>query len=269
MSNFQVVPNDLLFKPTSHKFILKFTGGTTVVNVGKHEIPEKIKTLTPFANIISGTWPKSLFTDELIADPNVWHYRACHKCPQVAKGDNPQFIFQDRCQTEAEIWRFNIFIGVIKNGYTNNFVFWDLKSVELLKTSTAQVRSTIIKAGITDPLEFPLALDAMLGLKFSFKVKCIPRWSSTSVAMYLKDEGVFKKLEGNVVVTGINQDGEISSSNIADPGTPTPNVKIMSPDDKTDSLGKTFGEGDLSSTKAKKRNIKRKTVRTSRGDPRG
>ncbi|KAL5062469.1 hypothetical protein RYX36_024206, partial [Vicia faba] len=155
---------------------------------------------------------------------------------------------------------FNIFIGVIQNGYTTNFVFWDLKAAELLKTSTTQVHSTMIEAGITDPLEFPLALDTMLGLKFSFKVKCIPRWSSTFIAMYLKDEGVFKKLEGNVVVTGINQDGEISSANIVDPGTLTPNVKRMSPDDKTDSLGKTVGEGDLSSTKVKKVSKRGKTA---------
>ncbi|CAI8599226.1 unnamed protein product [Vicia faba] len=65
MSNFQVVPNELLFKPTNHKYILKFISGTTIANIDKHEILEKMTTLTPFADIISGKWQKSLLTSTI------------------------------------------------------------------------------------------------------------------------------------------------------------------------------------------------------------
>ncbi|KAL5053265.1 hypothetical protein RYX36_033947 [Vicia faba] len=105
---------------------------------------------------------------------------------------------------------------------------------------------------MTDPLELPLALDAMLDLKFAFKVKWIPRWSSASIFMYLKDEELFKQLKRDAAVTGIDQDGEITSANITEPGSPTPNGKRMSPDDNTNSLVKIVGEGDLSSPKVKK-----------------
>lgn len=54
MFNFQVQPNDLMFKPTNLKFLLKFTSGTTMEDVGKHDIPDKSANLTPFADIISG-----------------------------------------------------------------------------------------------------------------------------------------------------------------------------------------------------------------------
>ncbi|CAK8530782.1 unnamed protein product [Lathyrus sativus] len=33
-------------------------------------------------------------TDKLIASSNGWHYRACHQCSQVAKGDKPSFFLQ-------------------------------------------------------------------------------------------------------------------------------------------------------------------------------
>ncbi|XP_058742285.1 uncharacterized protein LOC131614745 [Vicia villosa] len=60
MSNFQVQPNDLMFKVTNHKFLLKFTGGTTTGDVGKHDIPAKVNSLTPFADIISGKWQRNV-----------------------------------------------------------------------------------------------------------------------------------------------------------------------------------------------------------------
>ncbi|CAK8561176.1 unnamed protein product [Lathyrus sativus] len=63
MSNFQVLPNDLLFRPSNQKYILKFTGGTTIRDVGKHDIPDKICNLTPFADIILEKWQRNLLTD--------------------------------------------------------------------------------------------------------------------------------------------------------------------------------------------------------------
>ncbi|KAL5073325.1 hypothetical protein RYX36_012309 [Vicia faba] len=63
----------------------------------------------------------------------------------------------------------------------------------------------MIEVGITDPLESPLALDAMLGLKLAFKVKWVPQWSSASIVMYLNGEELFKQLERNVDLNGIDQ----------------------------------------------------------------
>ncbi|CAI8593174.1 unnamed protein product [Vicia faba] len=74
----------------------------------------------------------------------------------------------------------------------------------------------LVEARITDPLEFPLALDAMLGKKFAFK------------------------------------EGEITSPHNPDPATPKVNVKKMSPDHPIDYSVNHIIEGDLSSTKVKK-----------------
>ncbi|CAK8533328.1 unnamed protein product [Lathyrus sativus] len=63
MSNFQVQLNDLIFKPTSHKYLLKFTGGIRIRDTGKHDIPNKVINLTPYADIVAGKWPKNLLID--------------------------------------------------------------------------------------------------------------------------------------------------------------------------------------------------------------
>ncbi|CAI8607040.1 unnamed protein product [Vicia faba] len=44
-------------------------------------------------------------------------------------------------------------------------MFMDREAAEVLETSAAQLRATMIQARITYPLEFPLALDPMLGKK--------------------------------------------------------------------------------------------------------
>ncbi|KAI5418977.1 hypothetical protein KIW84_043264 [Lathyrus oleraceus] len=52
-----------------------------------------------------------------------------------------------------------------------------------------------LKAGITDPLEFPLTLDVILGLEIAFKVKWHPQWESCYVVMILQDEPFIKQLK--------------------------------------------------------------------------
>ncbi|XP_058745971.1 uncharacterized protein LOC131618829 [Vicia villosa] len=85
MTNFQVQPNDLMFKVTNHKFLLKFTGGTTIGDVGKHDIPVKVNSLTPFADIISGKWQRNVLCDVLgvINDIGYTQYQAGGKKAQV------------------------------------------------------------------------------------------------------------------------------------------------------------------------------------------
>ncbi|XP_058733797.1 uncharacterized protein LOC131605463 [Vicia villosa] len=63
ISNFQVSLNDLLFKPTEHKFLLTFTGGTSVTDIKKHDIPPKPLNFTRFADILTGKWKKDVLID--------------------------------------------------------------------------------------------------------------------------------------------------------------------------------------------------------------
>ncbi|XP_058768001.1 uncharacterized protein LOC131641718 [Vicia villosa] len=63
IANFQVQLNDLLFKPSAHKYLLKFTGGTKVGDRNVHQIQEKAWRLTPFLDILTGKWNKDQLLD--------------------------------------------------------------------------------------------------------------------------------------------------------------------------------------------------------------
>lgn len=54
ISNFQVSLNDMLFKPSEYKFQLTFSGGTSVTDINKQDIPPKPLNFTPFADILTG-----------------------------------------------------------------------------------------------------------------------------------------------------------------------------------------------------------------------
>ncbi|XP_058783999.1 uncharacterized protein LOC131658754 [Vicia villosa] len=455
MSNFEVCPNDLIFKPTNQKYILKFTSGTTVSEIGKHDIQSKPTICTPFADIISGKWKKHLLTDvigvidevgytqsmvrkkpqinfilrdlgsntlhctlwetyatqffefkqkqdypcapviillkyakikeegkyplaitntynvttvhineeipeiigflnrvfyitcgmptvlplgktqsttgksshdwsqqssgghlstadkffskashlplseiivlseptmcvtvatidKLIPDTNGWYYKKCHKCPQMAKRDSPPYFCKAEHMTEAEIWRFRICVEVVHDGTSGRFVFWDREAGELLETSATTFRSSMVESGITDPLDYPLALDKLLGKKFAFKINWNPCFKNGYVVMYLKDKQILDRLEGTDLIIeseetfpilesiphsemklesiseGVSFDllqpqteGEISSVPVPDPVTPLATVKRMPLDDAIKSPLQPLGEGDLSSTKVK------------------
>lgn len=60
IANFQVQLNDLMFKASDHKYLLKLTGGTTVGDNKKHEIPDDVIKFTFFGDIILGKWEKNL-----------------------------------------------------------------------------------------------------------------------------------------------------------------------------------------------------------------
>lgn len=60
ITNFQVQLNDLMFNVTDHKYLLKFTGGTTVGDNNKHEIPDKVINFISFPKMILGKWKKNL-----------------------------------------------------------------------------------------------------------------------------------------------------------------------------------------------------------------
>lgn len=58
IAKFQVQLNELVFRPSNHKFFLKFTRGTTVGDRNKHRIPEKVINFTPLCDIITIKWKK-------------------------------------------------------------------------------------------------------------------------------------------------------------------------------------------------------------------
>ncbi|XP_058754614.1 uncharacterized protein LOC131627774 [Vicia villosa] len=64
---------------------------------------------------------------------------------------------------------YKIEIEVTHGGQSCNFVFWNRESEMLLGLSTSQLRNTMIECGITDPLDFPLALDQMFKLEMAIK----------------------------------------------------------------------------------------------------
>ncbi|KAL5054624.1 hypothetical protein RYX36_035306 [Vicia faba] len=65
--------------------------------------------------------------------------------------------------------KYKIQIQVFHGGSSCNFVFWNRECELLLGLSAAPLRHTMIKDGIDDPLEFPLALDQLLNLEMAFK----------------------------------------------------------------------------------------------------
>ncbi|XP_058758391.1 uncharacterized protein LOC131631625 [Vicia villosa] len=330
VSNFAVQPNNLVFEPCSHKFLVKFTGGTAVGDVDKHEIPPKPRTFTSFSDIITDNFQKNVLIDNTTllysflfalysssisyvlhfqqllrrycnntinctlwedyaneffkfnenktatCDPtviliqyakvkeagqyplsvtntfhvtkllinadfpcvkdflnsfpkeslrivstqqtsqsqqysrtstndNVGHSRVqkllhgavscCHECTKSVRGDKPPYKCDNGHSTEAEIYKYKIEVEGFHGQTSCKFIFWDRECTEILQLSAAQMRETMIKAGITDPLEFPLALNAMLDLDLALRVKWQPSWDSASVVMFIKDSEFVKQFK--------------------------------------------------------------------------
>ncbi|XP_058782410.1 uncharacterized protein LOC131656831 [Vicia villosa] len=63
VSNFKVVPYVLAFKASVHKYMVKFTAGTSVIDEDKHEILPKPTVFTSFSDIITGKFVKDVLLD--------------------------------------------------------------------------------------------------------------------------------------------------------------------------------------------------------------
>ncbi|CAI8616372.1 unnamed protein product [Vicia faba] len=204
--------------------------GTTVGDIGKHEIDNKPRSLTPLADVISWKWKRNYLFDVIGVVDEVC-YTQSHtggKKPQV----NLELCDLGDNTLNCTLWEaFKIFFEVVHKGNTAKFVFWDRED------------------GIIDPLEFPLSLDAMFGQKFAFKVKWDPKWKISSFVQFIKDNQLITMLE---VPRVINQEGEITFPHVPDPATSKANVKRMSLDRPIDSSVHHNSEWDLSSTKVKK-----------------
>ncbi|XP_058756262.1 uncharacterized protein LOC131629498 [Vicia villosa] len=134
-------------------------------------------------------------TKLLVVSPFGWYYRACHMCQSIERGDNPPFECEAGHETMAEVLRYKIEIEVTHGGESCNFVFWNRECEMLLGLSASQLRNTMIQAGITDPLDFPLALDQLLKLEMAMKVKWHPRWKNCSVIMIIKNDPTIQQLK--------------------------------------------------------------------------
>ncbi|XP_058784467.1 uncharacterized protein LOC131659272 [Vicia villosa] len=198
-----------------------------------------------------------------------WYYQACHQCPRVAKGNEPLSECGLRHKTETAIYRYKILIEVFNDGTKATFVIWDREDFQLLK------------AGIIDPLEFPLALDALVGITMVFKVKWQPDWENVSVMSIFEDDIVKKDIlrsfgqelpNSQIMLTpNLTQNNEsvveashlddwdiiletdVTSNALSDPVTPTSAAKWIAPHESLDitPLSETC-EGQESSTKMKK-----------------
>jgi hypothetical protein len=60
LSNFQVLPNDLVFKACDNKYKLIWTGGTIAADPNVHHIPDVDLKFKPFAEIVAGKWRPDL-----------------------------------------------------------------------------------------------------------------------------------------------------------------------------------------------------------------
>ncbi|XP_058774440.1 uncharacterized protein LOC131648728 [Vicia villosa] len=121
-------------------------------------------------------------TKKLIAFSYEWYYQCFHVCTKAARDEKPLFECDAGHFTEAEIYKYDWFNTCVFDRYNLS-----KECTEILQLSAAQMRGIMIQVGITDPLEFPLALDGMLDLKLAFRVKWQPSWDSCSVIMLFKD----------------------------------------------------------------------------------
>ncbi|XP_050915534.1 uncharacterized protein LOC127130595 [Lathyrus oleraceus] len=133
-------------------------------------------------------------TKKLKATGNGWYYLACCKCPRVAKGASPSYTCSDGNSSETKIYRYKIEVEIVDNGISSIFVFWDHECNELLEIYASQLRKTMLQDGISNPLEFSLVLDNLIGHGFAFKVKWQPRWKNASVMMVVHDKETIHKL---------------------------------------------------------------------------
>ncbi|XP_058784014.1 uncharacterized protein LOC131658771 [Vicia villosa] len=96
------------------------------------------------------------------------------------------------------------------------FIFWDRECTQILGISAAQMWDIMIQAGITDPLDFPLKLDAMLDLDLALRVRWQPSWDSCSVIMFVDDKPFVKQFSTPWEPTQIKENVDEANTAAAD-----------------------------------------------------
>ncbi|KAI5391512.1 hypothetical protein KIW84_076357 [Lathyrus oleraceus] len=122
-----------MFNASNHKFLLKFTNGTTVGDYNKHSIPDKVIKFTSFADIIFGKWQKNLLIDVIGMVDEVGYSQ-----PQSGR-EKP------RVNLNLKDLGFKIEIEVVQHGSHEMFIFWDRKASEHLGVAASQLRSIVIE----------------------------------------------------------------------------------------------------------------------------
>ncbi|KAK2394139.1 replication protein A 70 kDa DNA-binding subunit B [Trifolium repens] len=126
---------------------------------------------------------------------NGWYYQACFQCPKQAVGDAPPYKCSDDHSTQTEILRYKLDIEVENCKVRASFVFWDRECAQLLNQSAEQLRAKMIKDGLTDPLDYPQAMDDIGGRRMAVKVKWQPNWKSGSVMAIMVDDEAIDKVQ--------------------------------------------------------------------------
>ncbi|WJX46004.1 hypothetical protein P8452_32845 [Trifolium repens] len=113
-----------------------------------------------------------------------WYYQACFQCPKQAFGDAPPYKCSDDHSTQTEILRYKLDIEVEYLNVRASFVFWDRECAQLLNQSAEQLRAKMIKDGLTDPLDYPQAMDDIGGRTLAVKVKWqpVPVWNFEGIS---------------------------------------------------------------------------------------
>ncbi|XP_058733258.1 uncharacterized protein LOC131604860 [Vicia villosa] len=184
-------------------------------------------------------------TKLLVASPFGWYYRACHMCQSIVRGDNPPFECEAGHETMAEVLRYKIEIVDTHGGKICNFVFWNRECEMLLGLSVSQLRNTMIQAGITDPLDFPLAVDQLLKLEMAMK-QLKEKWGTDEIRESV-DEAKIDVNEDCELVTDL----EITSEHKPDAVTPAGKRHFPGASSESTDLDGIY-DGKLSSNKLKK-----------------
>jgi hypothetical protein len=66
-----VLSKDLVFKASEHKFKLKWTGGTTVVDANQHKINHAALKFKTFTDIVSGKWKPDILVRKYLLQVNL------------------------------------------------------------------------------------------------------------------------------------------------------------------------------------------------------
>ncbi|XP_058725833.1 uncharacterized protein LOC131597139 [Vicia villosa] len=164
-------------------------------------------------------------TKLLVVSPFGWYYRACHMCQSIARGNNPPFECEAGHEIMAEVFRYKIEIEVTHGCKSCNFVFWN--------------RECEMQDGITDPLDFPLALDQLLKLEMAMK-QLKEKWGTNEEPNPIQ-----------IVIPETLEDLEITSDHKPDAVTPAGKSHFPGASSESTNLDGLY-VGELSSNKLKK-----------------
>ncbi|XP_058765278.1 uncharacterized protein LOC131638748 [Vicia villosa] len=98
IANFQVQLTDMLFKPSAHKYLIKFTSGTKVGDRNMHQIQDKSHKVTPLVDIITGKWNKDRLIDVIGVVEEIGYTQS-----QVG-GKKQQFNFPRNNTINCTLW---------------------------------------------------------------------------------------------------------------------------------------------------------------------